>query len=106
MQVSLKDELDTGKIQQPLRLNAVCTDTPFTPDMVVINRLLSSVNIVNDDVRDNGTTGWNDSSVCGVMSYQDRAVMGMSSKSKTSILTKELLSSRWGIGLESAKRTL
>ena len=106
MQVSLKDALDAGKIQQPLRLNAVCTDTPFTPDMVVINRLLSSVNIVNDDVRGDGTTGWNDSSVCGVMSYQDRAVMGMSSKSKTSILTKELLSSRWGIGLESAKRTL
>ena len=105
MQLSLMDALDASKLQQPLRLNAISTDTLFTPDMVVMDRLLSSVNIATDDVRGDGTSGWNDSSVSQVRTARDRAVMGMSSTSKGSILTKELLSSRWGIGMESAKRT-
>ena len=51
MQLSLQDALAANKLQQPLGLNAVSTDTPFTPDMFVINKLLSSVNFVTDDVR-------------------------------------------------------
>ena len=99
MQVSLQDVLAASKLQQPLRLNVVSTETPFTPGAVVINRLLSLVNIVTDDVRGEGTTGWNNSSTSGLISRQDRAVMGISIKSKNFILTKELISSRWGIGI-------
>ena len=69
MQVSLHHALDISKLQQPLRLNAVNTDTPFKPDIVVIGgRIISSVNIVTDDVRGDGTAHFNDSSLYGVVS--------------------------------------
>ena len=75
MQVSLQDALDASKLQCPLRLNAVNTDPPFKPDIAVISRLFSPVNIVTDDVKGCGTTCCNDSSVCEVTSRQDRVVM-------------------------------
>ena len=46
MQVSLHDVLDASKLQHTLRFNAVNNDTTFKPDMIVIVRTLSSVNIV------------------------------------------------------------
>ena len=51
MQVSLQDALAASKLQQPLMLNSVSTDTTFTLDIFVIDRLLSSVNTVTDDVK-------------------------------------------------------
>ena len=57
MQVSLQDALDTSKLQQPIRLNTVNTDTPFKSDMVVIGRTLSSFHIVTDDAMADGATG-------------------------------------------------
>ena len=56
MQVSLQDALDTNKLQQPIMLNTVNIDTPFKPGMAVIGRTLSSVHIVTDDARVDGTS--------------------------------------------------
>ena len=47
--------------------------------MVVLDRLISSVNISTDDVREYGTTGWNDSSVYQVRTTRDRADIYISS---------------------------
>ena len=40
-----------------LQVKCCFTDIPFTPDMVVIGILLSSVSQATDDVRRDGTTG-------------------------------------------------
>ena len=106
MQISLKDASDADKLQQPLRLNYVNSELPFTPDMVVIDKLILSGYIATDDVCGDGTTDWDDSSVSGVMTVQGRAVIVLFSNTNSSILTKEILSSRWDIGLESIKETL
>ena len=71
--------------------------------MVAIDRLVPSVNIATYDVCRDNTTDWNDYSVNGVMTKYDRAIMGMFSNTKSSILTKEILSFRWDVGLESTK---
>ena len=67
MQVSLQDAVDASKLQQPLRLNEANNNTPFKPDMVMIGRILSSVNIVTDDARGDETICCNDSSLYGVV---------------------------------------
>ena len=50
MQLSLKDISDIYKFQQPLRLNDVNSELPFTPDMVVIDKIVSSFSIPANDV--------------------------------------------------------
>ena len=57
MQVSLQGCILYKYLQLPYRLNGCFTDIPFTPDMVVIGIILSSVSQATGDVRGDGTTG-------------------------------------------------
>ena len=65
----------------------------------MIDRFMSSVNIATDDVYGDGITVWYGSSVSDLMTVQDRSIMSIPSNSKLCILTNEIFSSRWGIGL-------
>ena len=94
MKLFLNDTSPIEKLHQPLIINAVISELPYIPDITVIDMLTSIVNITTDDVCGDGTTGWNDSSISGVMTARDRAVICMSINAKLSILTKEKLLSR------------
>ena len=63
----LKDVLDVDKIQHLPRQNGVNSKLHFTPDIVVVERILSEVVIANDNVYLDSTTGRSDSSLSGVI---------------------------------------
>ena len=69
------------------------------------DRLLATVHVAIDDYDGNGLSGHKDDDVYP-MEAEARKLFALSSTEKRSVLTPEILSKRWGIGLESAKRTL
>ena len=81
------------------------TDSAPLDDDCLYSRMISSVNVASDDFVGEGLDGH----VCQEvypMDEESRNVMAITTAEKTSILTPEKLSQRWGIGLEAAKRTM
>ena len=74
-------------------------------DDVLADRLVSAVNVAADDFRGDGLDGYLDESLYGV-DDESRHVSSMSTKEKASVLTKEVLARRWGIGMNTASRTM
>jgi hypothetical protein len=68
-------------------------------------RLIAAVNIEADGVNGDGLDERSVDSLCA-LSEEDRRIFAMSSKDRGPVLTKEILARRWGIGLDTAHRTL
>jgi len=68
-------------------------------------RLIAAVNVAATDVNGDGLDERPDDSVLP-RSEEERKIFAMSSQERGPVITKEILSKRWGIGLETAHRTL
>jgi hypothetical protein len=67
-------------------------------DEEFVTRLVSTVNVGSELAYDEYTAG--------TMPDVDRVVAGVKSKDRGPVITKEILARRWGIGLDTAHRTL
>jgi hypothetical protein len=63
------------------------------------------VNVALDDVPGNGLRGQWDAEVY-LLDPEARSLIKLSTSGRGSVITKEILSQHWGIGLELAKKTL
>jgi hypothetical protein len=72
----------------------------------LVDRLIACVNVASDDHCGDGLDGRADPDVYPDSDDFIRVVSGMTSSERKSALTPEVLSRRWNIGLDSAKRTL
>jgi hypothetical protein len=68
-------------------------------------RLIAAMSIVSTDISADGLDLRPDDSLL-TPSENDRVIAAMSSKERGPVITKELLARRWGIGLDTAHRTL
>ena len=84
---------------------ATCSVPEGTEDDDLYKRLIATVNVAADDMVGDGLSGHVDDDVYP-MGPDSRKLFAMSSSEKRSTLTPERLSTRWGIGLDTAKRTL
>jgi len=69
------------------------------------SRLISQVRVAADDIDGDGLSGHADGDVYHVEDSL-RSLFALSTEEKRSVITPEVLSRRWGIGLAVAKRTL
>ncbi|KAI2511648.1 hypothetical protein MHU86_2714 [Fragilaria crotonensis] len=69
------------------------------------NRLVAAINVAVDDIVGDGLSGRTDNDVYP-MDGESRKLFSLSTSEKRSALTPEILSRRWGVGLDTAKRTL
>ena len=67
-------------------------------------RLVAAVNVESFGAGD-GLDGRPEDSICE-MSEEDRTICGLSSRDRGPVITKEILAKRWGIGLDTAHKTL
>jgi hypothetical protein len=77
----------------------------FLNEETMADRLIMRVNVAADDVPGDGLSGRLDDEIYPT-DEDDRVLMKMKSSERGSVVTKEILARRWGIGLETAKRTL
>ena len=68
-------------------------------------RFINSVNVAADDLDGDGMSG-HQNEVVYPMSQDERQVMALLTDDKSGVISKEVLARRWGIGLETAHRTL
>jgi hypothetical protein len=84
-------------------------DTPpllnLCDESQLAERLIGMVNVASDDIGGQGLSGRKDEEVYP-MDPEARSMMRLSTSGRGSVITKEILSRRWGIGLETAKATL
>jgi hypothetical protein len=71
----------------------------------LVERLIAALNIEADAMSGDGLYERANDALCD-MSEADRLVCAMSSKDRGPVITKEILAKRWGIGLDTAHRTL
>ena len=69
------------------------------------SRLVAAVNIESFAKNGDGLDGLPEDSIC-LMSEEDRRLCGLSSRDRGPVITKEILAKRWGIGLDTAHKTL
>ena len=69
------------------------------------DRLVAAVNVAADDTVGDGLSGRNDN-VVYPMDDESRKMFALSTSEQRSTITPEILSRRWGVGLDTAKRTL
>ncbi|KAI2504065.1 hypothetical protein MHU86_10347 [Fragilaria crotonensis] len=74
-------------------------------DGSLADRLVAAVNVAADDTAGDGLSGRNDNDVYP-MDDESRKLFALSTSDKRSVITPEILSRRWGVGLDTAKRTL
>ena len=74
-------------------------------DDSLANCLVAAVNVAADDTVGDGLSGRNDNDVYP-MDDESRKLLALSTSNKRSVITPEILSRRWGVGLDTAKRTL
>ena len=82
--------------QQPIEL-CDCDD--------LAAKLVAAVNIESFDVNGDGLTERPEHSLCS-SSEEERQIFALSTKDRGPVLTKEILAQRWGIGLDTAHKTL
>jgi hypothetical protein len=68
-------------------------------------RLIAAINIEADAMSGDGLYERPENPLCE-LSDSDRLIFAMSTKERGSVITKEILAKRWGIGLDTAHRTL
>ena len=78
---------------------------PGQEDGSLADRLVAAVNVAADDIAGDGLSGHGDNDVYP-MDVESRKLFSLSTSEKRSTLTPEVLSRRWGVGLDTAKRTL
>ena len=85
---------------------------PVFPDPIELGdrddfaeRLIAAVSVAPDDVVGDGLEG-HSNAVIYPDGDHDRHVFALSTEEKRSVVTKEILARRWGIGLSAAARTL
>ena len=66
-------------------------------------RLVAQVHVASDDIHGDGLAGHNDADV---YPERHRVLSALTSEERSSTVTPEILSRRWGIGLSTAKQTL
>ena len=98
---STSDEARIDNAQRVLEALSVSPESWDTPD--IPERLVSCVNVPSDDFEGDGLSGYGDAKV---FPDEYRQAASMASGERGSVLTKEILARRWGIGLETAKKTL
>jgi hypothetical protein len=69
------------------------------------DRLVAAVNVAADDTVGDGLSGRNNNYVYP-MDDESRKLFALSTSEKRPVITPEILSRRWGAGLDTAKRTL
>lgn len=74
-------------------------------DADITDELINNIMVPADDYSGDGLEGYADPVIYGI-SEATRNVFGLLSGDKLSVLTKEVLARRWGIGLETAEKTL
>jgi hypothetical protein len=74
-------------------------------DDELASRLISEIRIASDDKVGDGLDGYHDDTLFTVPP-DFRAISALDTSDKSSIITKEVLARRWGIGLDTALRTL
>jgi hypothetical protein len=77
----------------------------LTDESQLAERLIGKVNVALDDINGNGLDGRRDEEVCP-LDPDARLMMKLSISRRGLVITKEIVSWRWGIGLEVAKSTL
>jgi hypothetical protein len=90
--------LDERHIAATSRLDSAVSMIELIDDNVLLARLVSAINVESEHALEEGDL--DDSGV------ESRVVAGFKSKDRGSVITKEILARRWGIGLETAHRTL
>jgi hypothetical protein len=68
-------------------------------------QFIVAVNIVSDDIDSDGMRFYGDEDMFDA-GEEGQKVMALSSKEKRSVITKEVLARRWGIGLDSENEYL
>jgi hypothetical protein len=66
-----------------------------------VSRIVSAVNVESEDAYEEEFAG-----PMARLPDENRAVAGVKSKDRGPVITKEILARRWGIGLDTAHRTL
>jgi Reverse transcriptase (RNA-dependent DNA polymerase) len=74
-------------------------------DENLAGRLIAAINIESDARIGDGLDERSNDSLCQ-LAEADREIWALSTKERGPILTKEILAQRWGIGLDTAHRTL
>ena len=74
-------------------------------DEDLASQLVAAVNIESDARNGDGLDERSDDPICNT-SKEDRAIFALSSTERGPVITKEILARRWGIGLNTAHRTL
>ena len=69
------------------------------------SRLISQISISSDDIEGDGLDGRNDDGLFNTPP-EFKVISAMEVSEKSSVITKEVLARRWGIGLDTALRTL
>jgi hypothetical protein len=99
------DTRTVAAAQQVLETFRSLTEIEFC-ETKLVDRLIACVNVASDDHCGDGLDGRADPDVYPDSDDFIRVVSGMTSSERKSALTPEVLSRRWNIGLDSAKRTL
>ncbi|KAI2502898.1 Reverse transcriptase (RNA-dependent DNA polymerase) [Fragilaria crotonensis] len=103
--------LPTAKLRIPLSLDGISSGfvgfcgAIGPEDGSLADRLVAAVNVAADDTAGDGLSGRNDNDVYP-MDDESRKLFALSTSDKRSVITPEILSRRWGVGLDTAKRTL
>jgi hypothetical protein len=93
--------LDERQIAVASRLERAAVMIELIDDDEFVTRVVSTVNV--------GSVLAQEDEIAGAMARQpdtDREVAGVKSKDRRPVITKETLARRWGIGLDTAHRTL
>jgi hypothetical protein len=69
------------------------------------NRLVAAINVAADNIIGDGLSGRNDNDIYP-MNAKSRNLFALSTSGKRSALMPEILSRRWGVGLDTAKGEL
>ena len=78
---------------------------PGQEDGSLADRLVAAINVAVDDIAGDGLSGHGDNDVYP-LDAESRKLFALSTSEKRSTLTHEVLSRRWGVGLDTAKRAL
>ena len=99
------DFQDFLALQEPAATDHFNTIPECEDDEFLYNRLASSVVVALDDLVGDGIAGHADERVYGT-TKGDRDISKLTTSERQSVLTPEILSRTWNIGLGTAKRTL
>jgi Reverse transcriptase (RNA-dependent DNA polymerase) len=96
-----------NETRQVAAVRSICSQPVELDDEDIFHsRLVASISVAADDGPGDGIDGHTDADVYPVRNEDIRKLGKLSTTDRRSVLTPEVLSRRWGIGLETARRTL